>query len=251
MMNDWNTLPESYQQRVYKNTLATVKGKIQQAEKPTPAMVISVEAVCVDNAFLLHYLTYKVALQESEVGSTEANIPIDTNCTKDKLHSTMPGGSGDWEDDSDKATSAMPSPPRGTDDGARLDWGGLTWKPIMSMGSRAMMVTLRMEMRIRWGKHCEPMIDKPRMWRSDGIVGLTCEPVMSTGMSARMATILIQMRRKKHRKHMIDQRRMWRTEGIVLECVKIGQYMSEMKNTIIAKQMQWQAMHPKRRLYCN
>ena len=29
LMNTWNTLPESYQQRVYNNTLATVKCQIQ------------------------------------------------------------------------------------------------------------------------------------------------------------------------------------------------------------------------------
>jgi len=28
---------------------------------------------------------------------------------------------------------------------------------------------------------------------------------------------------------MMDQRRMWRTEGIVLESVKIGQYISDIK----------------------
>jgi len=50
MMNIWNTLPESYQQRVYKNTLATVKCQTQQAEEPTPAVVISVEAAHVENA---------------------------------------------------------------------------------------------------------------------------------------------------------------------------------------------------------
>jgi len=49
LMNTWNTLPESYQQRVYKNTLAIVKRQIQQAENPTPAVVISVEAARVDN----------------------------------------------------------------------------------------------------------------------------------------------------------------------------------------------------------
>jgi len=37
LINTWNTLPESYQQWVYKNTLATVKHQIQQAENPTPA----------------------------------------------------------------------------------------------------------------------------------------------------------------------------------------------------------------------
>jgi len=59
------------------------------------------------------------------------------------------------------------------------------------------------------------------------------------------------MRRKKHRKPMMDQRRMWRTEGIVLESVKIGQYISDMKNTIMVEPMQRQAMYAKRRLYCN
>jgi hypothetical protein len=52
LINNWNTLPESYQQRVYNNTLATVKRQIQEAENPTPAMVISVEAAHVDNAIL-------------------------------------------------------------------------------------------------------------------------------------------------------------------------------------------------------
>jgi len=37
------------------------------------------------------------------------------------------------------------------------------------------------------------------------------------------------MQRNTHRKPMMDQRRMWRTEGIVLESVKIGQYISDMK----------------------
>ena len=58
LMNTWNTLPESYQQRVYKNTLATVKHQIQQVENPTPAEVISTEEARVDNAILLNYLTF-------------------------------------------------------------------------------------------------------------------------------------------------------------------------------------------------
>ena len=63
LMNTWNTLPESYQQRVYKNSLATVKRQIQQVENPTPAMVISVEAARVDNAILLDNLTSKWRLR--------------------------------------------------------------------------------------------------------------------------------------------------------------------------------------------
>jgi len=58
LMNTWNTLPESYQQRVYKNTLATVKRHIQQEENPTPAEVIRTEEARVDNAILLNYLTF-------------------------------------------------------------------------------------------------------------------------------------------------------------------------------------------------
>jgi hypothetical protein len=73
--------------------------------------------------------------------------------------------------------------------------------------------------------------------------GLTWELVMSTGMRARMATMLT--RNKKHCKLMMDQRRMWRTEGIVLESVMIGWYISDMQNTILAKQMQRHGMYPK------
>jgi len=94
-MNTWNTLPESYQQRVYKNTLATVKHQIQQLENPTPVVVISVEALRVDKAILLDYLTSEVVVEEPEIGSTDPNIPIDNNYTDDKLHFGMPGGSKD------------------------------------------------------------------------------------------------------------------------------------------------------------
>jgi len=92
-----------YQQRVYKNTLATVKRQIQQAENPTPAEVISVEAARVDNAILLDYLTSEVVLEEPEIGSTDPNIPIDNNRMDDELHFGMPGGSRDYEDEGDES----------------------------------------------------------------------------------------------------------------------------------------------------
>jgi len=111
LMNTWNTLPESYQQRVYNNTLATVKRQIQQAENPTPAVVISVEVARVDNAILLDYLTSEVALEEPEIGSTDSNIPFDNNCTDDELHFGMPGGSRDFEDEGDKS-DAIPTASR-------------------------------------------------------------------------------------------------------------------------------------------
>jgi len=103
LMNTSNTLPERYTQRVYKNTLATVKRQIQLAENPTPAEVISVEAARHDNAILLDYSTSEVALEEPEIGSTDPNIPIDNNCTDDGLHFGMPGGSGDYDDEGDES----------------------------------------------------------------------------------------------------------------------------------------------------
>jgi hypothetical protein len=101
-MNTWNTLPESYQQRVYNNTVATFKRQIQQAENPTPAVVIRVEAAHVDRAILLDDLASAVALEEPESGSTDPNITIDKNCMDDELHFRMPWGCGDYEDEGDE-----------------------------------------------------------------------------------------------------------------------------------------------------
>jgi hypothetical protein len=101
LMNTWNTLPQSYQQRVYNNTCGIVQHQIQQAQNLMPAVVISVEAAHVDNAILLHYLAFEVALEEPEIGSTDPNIPIDNNCMDYELHFGMPGGSGNYEDEGD------------------------------------------------------------------------------------------------------------------------------------------------------
>jgi len=101
LMNTWKTLPESYQQRVYTNTLATVKRQIQQAENPMPAVVVSVEAAPVDNAILLDNLISKVALEEPEIGSTDPNIQIDNNCTDDELHFWIPRAAGDYKGNGD------------------------------------------------------------------------------------------------------------------------------------------------------
>jgi hypothetical protein len=102
LMNTRNTLPESYQQSVYNNPLAIVNRQIQQAENPTSALVICMEAVRVDDAILLDYLASEVALQEPEIECTDPNIPIDNNCTEDKLHFGMPGGCADYEDTDDE-----------------------------------------------------------------------------------------------------------------------------------------------------
>jgi len=74
-MNTWNTLSESYQQRVYKHTLATVWHQSQQAENPTTASVISVEAARVANGILLNYLTSTVAHEQRVIGSTGPEHP--------------------------------------------------------------------------------------------------------------------------------------------------------------------------------
>jgi len=101
-MNPWNTSLESYQQRVYKNTLATVERQIQQAENLMPADLISTEAARLDNAILLNHLTSEVALEEPEIGSTDPNILIDNNCMDDELHLRMPVGSDNYDDESDE-----------------------------------------------------------------------------------------------------------------------------------------------------
>jgi len=111
LMNTWNTLPESYQQRVYTNRLGTVKSQIQQAENTTPAAVITMEAARFDNANHLNYLTSEVALEEPEVRSTDPNIPMHNNRTNDELHFGMPGVSGDFEDEADES-DAIPTASR-------------------------------------------------------------------------------------------------------------------------------------------
>jgi len=66
-------------------------------------MVISMDAAHVDNAMHLDYLTSQVALEEPEIGSTDPNIPIDNNCTDDKLYLGMAGGSKEYEDERDQS----------------------------------------------------------------------------------------------------------------------------------------------------
>ena len=103
LTNTWTALPESYQQKMYINTLPTVKRQMQQAENPTPAMVINMEAARVENAILLDYLTSKVVLEEPEIGITNPNIPIDNNCMDDELHLGMPADSGEYDDEGDES----------------------------------------------------------------------------------------------------------------------------------------------------
>jgi hypothetical protein len=101
-MNTWNTLMESYPQRVSNNTNVTVKRQIQQVENPMPAVAIGFEAARVNNDTLLDYLTSEVALEEPEIGRTAQNIPIDNNQTDDEQYSVMPAGSWDYDDTGDE-----------------------------------------------------------------------------------------------------------------------------------------------------
>jgi hypothetical protein len=105
LMNTWNPLLESYQQGVYKNTLATVKGQIKQTANSLPAVVISMEAAHVDNDSILYYCTCEVALVEPQIGTTDTYIPIDNNCTEDKVHFGIPWGSGDSEVEGDESNN--------------------------------------------------------------------------------------------------------------------------------------------------
>jgi hypothetical protein len=79
LINTSTTLPDSYQLWVYKNTSAAVKRQIQQAETPTPAVVISVTVVHVANAILLDDLSSELALVQLEIRKTHPHIPIDNN----------------------------------------------------------------------------------------------------------------------------------------------------------------------------
>jgi len=68
---------------------------------------------------------------------------------------------------------------------------------------------------------------------------------MLMGMWVTMATMCMRMRWLKYRKLIMDQRRIQMTEGRVLETegtvvesVKTGQYISDVYNSVMAKQLQ-------------
>jgi hypothetical protein len=162
LMNTWNTPFQGYQQKVYKNTLATVKRQIQKAENPIPAAAISKEAAVVDNAILRDNMSHEVPLTEPEFGSTHLTIPMYDNCTDGELHSGMPGGSTDYEYPGDELDDrdVNPSPPAGTN-GPRPDSRGLSWVQLMLMSMKSSMVMMRMQTRRK--QHPMPMMDQHRM----------------------------------------------------------------------------------------
>ena len=87
---------------MYRNTLATVKHRIQEAENPKPADVLRTEIVSVNNGILLDCLTSEVALEKPRIRCTEPDIPMDNNRPDDELHFRMPGGSEDYDDVGDE-----------------------------------------------------------------------------------------------------------------------------------------------------
>jgi len=186
-MNTFNTLPESYQQRVYKDTPATVKSQIQQADDPTPAKVISMEAADVDNANHLDNWTSKVALEEREIGSTDSIFRYTTIVRMTTMILGCQGAARITKMEMTTLTSEMLSPPPVGEHGLQLNPSGLTCEPAMSTGMRATRATMQMWMRRM--KHLKPMMDQCRIWRTEGII--------------------------------------LETEGIVLETVKIGEYISD------------------------
>ena len=121
LMNTWNTLPECYQQRVYKNTLATVKRRFKQAEIPTPAAVNSTEAARGDIAILVDNLTSEVPLEEPEMVSSGPNTPIDINCANDELHVGIPRRCKDYDDDGDEIDDCDAIPTGSRQRGAGTD----------------------------------------------------------------------------------------------------------------------------------
>jgi hypothetical protein len=70
---------------VYNKTLAIVKRHIQQAAKQTPVGVRIVAAAGVENSILPEDFSSTVELGKRDIGSTDPDIPIDNNCTNDKL----------------------------------------------------------------------------------------------------------------------------------------------------------------------
>ena len=69
-----------------------------------------------------------MALEEPEIGSTDPNIPIENNCIEYELHFGMPGGSDDYDNESDEIeeSDAIPTASqrrRATAALARLDLG--------------------------------------------------------------------------------------------------------------------------------
>jgi len=224
-MNTSNTLAESYQLRVSRTLLlqSSVRSN-RQRTKHLPCSSVWNHHMRTMQFFLtiwppkwrLMSLRSEVLIQTTRCKTSARMMNCISGCQ---------GAAGIAKMKVTKATSAILSPPPSGNDRPQLNPRGLTWDPVMSTGMRARMATHWKRMRRK--KHHKPMMNQPRMWRTEGIEGLTWEPVMLMGIRARMVTMLLWLRRTNHRKPMMAQRRMWKTEGIVLESLTSGQFISD------------------------
>jgi len=142
LMNTWSTLLQSYQQRVYKSTLLTVKRQMQNAENPTPAGVISFEAACVHILFFLTIWPAKGCLRGQRSEALTKTFRLSTLALI--MHSIRgcEGAAGITKMKVMTALSAMLSPIPAGDEGPRLNSRGLTWEPVISTGMRAMIAMM-------------------------------------------------------------------------------------------------------------
>jgi len=116
-MNTCSTLPESYQQRMYEISLATIKHQIQQAENSQPALVNSMGEWHVGSDIILDYLTYEVVLEKPVIRSTDPEIPIPNNCTDVELHFGRPWRRKEYKDEGDEINGSHAIPTT-----SRLRW---------------------------------------------------------------------------------------------------------------------------------
>jgi hypothetical protein len=70
---------------------------------PTLATVIGVEATRVDNAMIFDNLPSEVALEESEIRSTDPDVLINITCTENQVCLRMAGGSKQYEGEGDES----------------------------------------------------------------------------------------------------------------------------------------------------
>jgi len=169
LMNTWNTLPESYQQRVYHNTLATVKRQIQQAENPNPGVEISVEAARVSMLFFLIIWPPKWGLRSLRSEALTQSSRLTTIARMTNFISGCQGAGGIIKMKVMKAKCTMPSPPPAGDDVPQQNSKDLTSEPVISTDMMARMAM--MQMGINRKKHHTLMMYQHRMGRTEAIGG--------------------------------------------------------------------------------
>jgi len=80
----------------------------------------------------------------------------------------MPEGSGDSDDEDDERDDCDPIPTASRRRQLATELERFDVTPVMSIGMKATMATMRMLMRRK--KHHKSLMDQRRMWRTEGIV---------------------------------------------------------------------------------